>query len=459
MYNMRCYFILTVLVAGFPSLVPLTAQETETAVMTLHDCMEYALASSIDMRVSGADRDDEQSARRQAIFDAFMPSVSASTYVSGSFGRNIDPETNIYSSTSSFYNGYSVSGSIVLFDGFRSVNNMKIAGTAVRMGLSREEQLRDKICLATMVAYYNVLYYSELEKVLSEQVETAELSLRKARRQEELGQKGHAEVVQMESDLAKRRYDLTNVSNQHADALITLKDIMFYPVDEALELAGDAEEDTPLYEDSALTDSGVRELVRGALSSLPEVEESRLSLETAAMQLRTARWAYSPSLTLSGGWSSSYFDYPGTADYVGLPFREQLSANSGEYVQLSLSIPIFDRFSRRTEIARMKNACARAQAEYDRTLRDVENEVRRAVNDRDGAMAAYAQALRLAEVQREAYLLDTRRFEQGLISAIEYSSSSQSYLNAQAERLGARFRYMIKDSVVRYYGGTPYIEQ
>ena len=430
--------------------------------MSLRDCMEYALDASTKMRISEADRDDEQAARRQAIFEAFTPSVSASTYASNSYGRNIDPETNIYNTVTSFYNGYSMSGSIVLFDGFRAVNNLKVANTAMKMGFSTEQRTRDEICLATMEAFYNVLYYTELEKVLREQVETAEQSLLKAAREEELGQKGHAEVVQMESDLAKRRYDLINTSNMRSDAMITLKDVMFYPVDEALEL--EVPSDAEMFPaDAAAAPSAsalqARELARRAVETLPQAVEARLSLENASTELRAARWAYSPTLSLSAGWSSSYYDYPGMADYTALPFAEQLSVNGGEYIQLSLSIPIFDRLSRRSNISRKKNAYARAGAQYDQTMKDIENEVYRAVSDRDGAMAAYLQAERLSAAQQEAYRLDTRRFEQGLISSIEYRTSSESYLNAQAERLGAKFKYMIKDSVVRYYGGTPYLEQ
>ena len=423
--------------------------------MSLRDCMEYALDASTKMRISEADRDDEQAARRQAIFEAFTPSVSASTYASNSYGRNIDPETNIYNTVTSFYNGYSLSGSIVLFDGFRAVNNLKVANTAMKMGLSAEQRTRDEICLATMEAFYNVLYYTELEKVLSEQVETAEQSLLKAAREEELGQKGHAEVVQIESDLAKRRYDLINTSNMRSDAMITLKDVMFYPVDGALELEAPADAAAA----PSASEQQARELARRAVETLPQAVEARLSLENASTELRAARWAYSPTLSLSAGWSSSYYDYPGMADYTALPFAEQLSVNGGEYIQLSLSIPIFDRLSRRSNISRKKNAYARAGAQYDQTMKDIENEVYRAVSDRDGAMAAYLQAERLSEAQQEAYRLDTRRFEQGLISSIEYRTSSESYLNAQAERLGAKFKYMIKDSVVRYYGGTPYLEQ
>lgn len=452
----RCKLISAIiLMAAGPVCGAQESPERACVRMSLRDCMEYALDASTKMRISEADRDDEQAARRQAIFEAFTPSVSASTYASNSYGRNIDPETNIYNTVTSFYNGYSLSGSIVLFDGFRAVNNLKVANTAMKMGLSAEQRTRDEICLATMEAFYNVLYYTELEKVLREQVETAEQSLLKAAREEELGQKGHAEVVQIESDLAKRRYDLINTSNMRSDAMITLKDVMFYPVDGALELEAPA--------DAAAAPSAsalqARELARRAVETLPQAVEARLSLENASTELRAARWAYSPTLSLSAGWSSSYYDYPGMADYTALPFAEQLSVNGGEYIQLSLSIPIFDRLSRRSNISRKKNAYARAGAQYDQTMKDIENEVYRAVSDRDGAMAAYLQAERLSAAQQEAYRLDTRRFEQGLISSIEYRTSSESYLNAQAERLGAKFKYMIKDSVVRYYGGTPYLEQ
>lgn len=90
------------------------------------------------------------------------------------------------------------------------------------------------ICLAVMEAYYNVVYYKRLADIYEEQVSEAEMALKKAVRQEELGQKGHADVVQMEADLADRKYDLTNVRNSYKDQLMTLGDLMFWPPEEEL---------------------------------------------------------------------------------------------------------------------------------------------------------------------------------------------------------------------------------
>ncbi|MBO7630602.1 MAG: hypothetical protein J6S87_11805, partial [Bacteroidales bacterium] len=97
------------------------AYAQDTAVMTLRDCIRYALSHSAEMRVLQADLGDSQLARRNAILNAFTPAVSGDVYAYSNFGRSIDPETNTYSTTTSFHNGYGVSAGITLFNGFRAV--------------------------------------------------------------------------------------------------------------------------------------------------------------------------------------------------------------------------------------------------------------------------------------------------------------------------------------------------
>lgn len=445
----------SILVIVFSVLFPLIGNAQETGsprVLSLHDCMEYAVSNSTRMRIQAADRKDEQWQRRQAIMRVFTPSVDAQTYAYNQYGRNLDPETNTYNNVTTFHNGYSVSAGITLFDGFQSVNNMRMATTAAKMGLSKEQQTQDEICLATMEAYYNVIYYTELESVLKGQVETAQTARDKAVRQEELGQKGHADVLQMESELAQKQYQLITAGNQKNDAIITLKDVMFWPIEDELSIEIEVSE-------PVLTLAQASELSSSAKAFLPDAEIALMNVRQAKLDLKSARGAYSPTLGLYGGWSTTYYTYPGRADYTPMPFGDQFKNNGGEYIQLSLSIPIFDQFRRRTALNMKKNALVRAEAEFDQKMRDIENEVVRAVSDRDGAQAAFHQADRLAEVQKEAFQLSTKQFETGLISAIEYQTASQTYLNAMAERMNSLLKLRIKDAVVRYYNGESYINQ
>ena len=434
------------------ALINLSAQDTIT--MNLKDCMRYAVEHSTKMRIQQADIRDAQIDRRDAILAAFTPSVDGNTYAYFNFGRSIDPETNLYSLTTSFHNGYSLSGGIYLFNGFQAVNNLKITKTAQQMGLTKEQQIQDQICLATMEAYCNVLYYTELENVLKEQLTTAEKSLQLAAKQEQLGQKSHADVVQMQSDLAAIQYQLTICHNNLNNAFITLKDVMFWPVEKPLKVDG------PVIAPS-LTEwsQDVSELVSHAQRSMPSVLLAEGAMKNAQLSLKTARWKLLPTLSLYGGWSSSFFTYPGKDGYVPTPYLDQIKNNRGEYLQLSMSIPIYDHLSRHSNIAKKKNAYERAKADYDQALRDVEAEVLRAVADRDGSADALKQAETRAALQKEAFSLNGKRFEQGLISSIEYQTASNNYLNALAEQLNARLQYFIKNSVVSYYRGIPYLEQ
>ena len=432
-----------------------TVKAQDTITMNLKECMRYAMEHSTKMRIQEANNRDAQIDRRDAILSAFTPSVSGNTYAYYNFGRSIDPETNTYTVVTSFHNGYSLSAGITLFNGFQAVNNLKITKTAQQMGLTKEQQIEDQLCLATMEAYCNVLYYTELEKALRGQVATAEKALQLATKQEQLGQKSHADVVQMQSDLAERQYLLTTCRNNLNNAIVTLKDVMFWPIEEPLKIDESIAQQVFLIND--LVDA--QRMVEKARHAMPSVLLAEGTMNNARLALKTARWQLLPTLSLYGGWSSSYFTYPGKDGYVPTPYFDQIKNNRGEYIQLSLSIPIYDHLSRHSNIAKKKNAYDRAQADYEQSLRDVEAEVLRAVADRDGASDALKQAETRASLQEEAFSLNGKRFEQGLISSIEYQTASNSYLNALAEQLNARLQYFIKNSVVNYYKGIPYIEQ
>ncbi|MBQ5993755.1 MAG: TolC family protein [Bacteroidales bacterium] len=424
-----------------------TAHAQDTAVMTLRDCIRYALSHSAEMRVLQADLGDAQLSRRNAILNAFTPVVSGDVYAYSNFGRSIDPETNTYSTTTSFHNGYGISAGITLFNGFRAVNNLKITKLAESTGVTRIQQSEDRIRLATMEAYCNVLYYTELLKTLQSQTETAEAALRLAQRQKELGQKSPAEVLQMEADLSDRRYRFIVCENQLQNSYITLKDIMLYPTEQPFSVA-DVEADT------VLSDAVRTMEVSRAAERLPAVIIAENERQTARLALKTAKWQLLPSMSLYGGWSSTYFTYPGRTEYVPVPYWKQLSDNGGEYVQLSLSIPIYDRLSRQTEIARRRNDCDRAEARYAQARQTVEAEIHRVLADRDGAAAALRQAEQHAALQQQLYAMSAKQFEQGLISALDYRTVADNHLNATAELLNAKLQLFLKTWVVRYYFGV-----
>ena len=440
------YIFFFVLTAGLSSLLsPARGQE----VMTLHDCMAYAVSNSTKMRIQEAAVGDAQIDRRDAALTLFTPRIDAQTYAYYNFGRSIDPQTNTYFNTTSFHNNYSVSAGYDLFDGFKAVNNYKISKTGLLIAESQEKQVEADICLAVMEAYYNVVYYKRLCDVYDEQVSVARQALAKARKQEEIGQKGHADVIQMEADLADRQYDFTNTCNMYQDQKMTLADLMFWPLDQELVI----DTSMPAWQLDPVSTNAV---VDFALDHNPAVRIASWQQLNAQRELNTAKWQLLPSVGLYAGWNTSYYTYQGAAT---APFMSQFRNNGGEYVEVSVSIPIWNRLTKYSAISRKRHALNKATATLDQKRRDVESEVRRAVQDRDGSALAYEQAQYKAEVQEEAYTLNLKKLEQGLISPLEFQTANNNYLKAQADEMNSLFKYLIKNAVVRYYNGVEYVNQ
>lgn len=425
--------------------------------LNLKDCMVYALENSAKMKIQKLDTDDARVLRRDAILNLFTPQVSAGTYAYSNFGRSVDPETNTYVSTTSFNNGYSVSGGITLFNGFSAVNNAKIYKTALNMGIEMEQLVEDEICLAVMEAYCNILYYGELVKILEAQVQTSSQMLILAKKQEELGQKGYSDVIGVDAELADRESQLISTRNMYADAILTLKDIMFWPTDRELLLDESILQNVALFAVPNMEEK--EQVIDYAVNNMPSVAIAKGTMQNALLDLKSAKWKFSPSLSLYAGWSTSYYTYPGMEGYVPAPFHTQFRNNGGEYIQLSLSIPIFDRFSIYSNLRRKKNTYSRASLQYDQKVREVEAEVTRAIQDRDGALAAFKQADKRVLLQKEVYQLNNKQLEYGLISIIDFQKVSDNWLNAESCRLDALLKYYIKNSIVNYYKGTSYISQ
>ena len=383
-----------------------TVSASGQTTMNLNDCMRYAISNSTKVRIQEAAIGDARIARRDAALTLFTPQITAQTYAYYNFGRSIDPQTNTYFNTTSFHNNYGVSAGYDLFDGFKAVNNYRISKTGMLIADSQEKQVEADICLAVMEAYYNVVYYKRLCDVYEEQVAAAEQALAKAKRQEELGQKGHADVIQMEADLADRQYDLTNTYNKYLDQKMTLSDLMFWPMDEELVI----DTSMPVWQIEPVATESV---VDFALEHNPGIRMASWKELNAKRELSTAKWQVLPSIGLYAGWNTSYYTYQGAATS---PFWNQFRNNGGEYVEVSLQIPIWNRLAKASAISKKRNALQKATAELDQKRRDVESEVRRAVQDRDGSAIAYQQAQRKAEVQAEAYTLNLKKLEQGLIS-------------------------------------------
>lgn len=208
--------------------------------------------------------------------------------------------------------------------------------------------------------------------------------------------------------------------------------------------------------------------INGDASPLPEGEEpgvgslgalgSPPSLLLASQKAEDLRYAYLisrgkllPTLSLGGGVSTNFYRNLSLGGSVE-PFGRQLHNNLGEYVYLSLSIPIFNPSSWRS--------AKRAKGEWKKAMLDLDNERRKwnddyvqAVADRDGYRKETTQMERKVASDSLAYHLSMRKYEEGMLSTFDLHESAQTLLESRIKLLQTRLLYAMKQRLVRYYEG------
>ncbi|MDD4849031.1 MAG: TolC family protein, partial [Bacteroidales bacterium] len=350
-------------------------------------------------------------------------------------------------------NNYSLSAEYVLFNGFNVVNNYRIAKNAKAMGVAETQQIEDDICLEVIQSYYNVLYYMKMSDLGKQQLQEAQANLLLTQSQESQGLKGFSDVAEMEATVAEKDYNLIKMQNNFDNAMSVLKQKMFFPLQDSLSI----ERDLIVKIDATGTDENISNIAENAKSYLPTILISENKIREAQLTLMTSKWKLAPQLSAYASYSTNYAQAL-DGSYPSDPFWDQIKSRQGQYVQLSMFIPIFSGLERQSNIRRNKNNLNIARYRYEDNMKNVEVEIELAVQDKEGAMKAFVQADKRAAAQRVAHKLNQKKYEQGLISAIELQTSSNNVLLAEAERLNAFFQYNLKYKVVQYYKGDGYLE-
>jgi outer membrane protein len=445
-------FIFT-LVIIIVSMSRMLAQEGQGKMWSLHDCMQYAIENSRKAKIQEAKNDNKRLEYREAYLK-WAPSISGGASATTSFGRSIDPETNIYTNTTSLSNNYQINANYTIFNGFSTVNNFKISKIARLSGVEESQLIEDDISLRTIQAYFNVLYRIGMVKITKEQLEESKQNYYQTQVMEELGLKGQADLLQVEAKMASDDYNYVKEQNNLENELISLKDVMFFPFDEHLQVDTNIVWIVDPFFEKESSDS----IFQAAKLFLPSLKVADFNLRTAQLKHHTSKWQILPNIYAQGGVNSGYMKYF-SSESTSTPFFKQLESNLGEYVGIGVNIPIFNALSRQTTKGKLKNEVKIAQYEKEQKLQEVATAIKKAVQEMEGSAKEYIQADKKENAQEIAHKANLNKYKEGLISVLDLQTSSNQLLLSKALKLNSALTYLIKTKVVNYYKGTSYIDQ
>ena len=406
-----------------------------SAQMTLQDCLIYAKEHAHANRINALEvRKAELEARQSA--SRLMPYVGLSASGNLSFGRNIDPETNTYDNKQTLSTGFGLQMSMPLFDGLVSINNLKSAQTARLRMMKSAAVEKDRIAIEVIRAFYEVSYCNAMVAQMKEQLTRDRKDLEGVERQKDLGIKSGSDVAELKALVANDEYELLNQENLLRKAYLSLRSAMGMELtDEPMDLA---EDDEP----ATIVETGF-----GPVH--PKVAEAQLTCKELEYRLKAAKGGYSPTISFTGGVTTSFYKMLGS-EYAAPSFRRQWRDNMGQYLGLSVSIPLFDGLSTVNSVKWASVNLKESELKLEQTKYELERETIEAELDYTSACDEHYAAVKRVEAEELAYKAVRRKFELGMSSAVDLYTSAAKLSAAKANVEGKRIQKIISLITLNY---------
>jgi outer membrane protein len=414
---------------------------TQEKRWTLGDCIQYAIEHSQSIERQSVQNEIYKQNLMNSIINQ-APDIRASVGAQSNYGRSLDYSTNTYINVNTFSNNNNVSASMPLFAGFSYLNTTRHSNIMRKMGRESKQEIEDNVSLNTIESFYNVIYYQAMVNLAHEQLKESEENLRRMQQMESLGMKGKADLAEVEAKKAEDQYKLVRQQNLLRTMTVKLKDVMFFPIEDELEIEATMPEILVMQN---LPDN-ISSIYESAKENLPAARALDLQLQGAKADYAAIKGSLFPTLSLSTGMFAGY-----NSSKKDVSFENQLKDNLGKYVGFSLQIPIFNNNVLGTKARISKQNYYMAQIRYNEDTRKLQNDIQQAVLDMEGTAEEFFYAQLREKSSDLAYMVNKRKYEEGLLSIIELYASSNQLLMAKAEKIRTQLDYVVKKHFVDYY--------
>ncbi|WP_074405656.1 MULTISPECIES: TolC family protein [Aquimarina] len=419
---------------------------------SLDDCVAYAVDHNLQLKDFKYNQDANKETYRQSVRN-LLPSINAFSDYNIRYGRSVDPNNNNIVNTDFFSNNYRLNAEIDLFRGFQKINTIKASKFLNKA--ANEEALHQKYLLAfrVMSAFYDIQFMEGLLTISKEQEEVSTTNYTLVKRQVELGQKAKADLYEAESALLADQLLVTQNENNVAAAKLkliqemNLEDVTTISIQSSLIEADDNVDIFKANRDS---------IYSKAATFVPIIKAQELKAKAAKKQLAIARGGLYPSLSFFAGYQTGYFE-TNVNDNTGrvISFKNQIKDNVSKYVGVSLNIPISNGWSNRSRVKQQKVEMMRADNNFDIQKQELFKLIQQLVQEGDALRSEYRQSSQKMNAQVLTFKIAQKRYEKGLISAIELNQSKNLLANSQNENLQVQLRLKVNESTLDFYNGLP----
>lgn len=426
--------------------------QTATRQWSLRDCINYALENNIQLQKT---RLNKLSAEEDVLQSeaALLPSLSASTNQNVTYrpwvasGMNTVANGYVQSSVDKvYYNGsYGVNGNWTIWNGNQNHNTVKMNKLAAQQAELDSAITANNIQEQIAQLYVQILYSNEAIEVNKQSLQTSKKNEERGQEMVRVGKMSKADLAQLTAQRAQDEYNIVAAESNLRNYKRQLKQLLQITDYEEFNVKIPNTTDAQ----ALATIPALNTVYETALLSRPEIQNSKLAIESSELNMKIAKASNMPTIGLTGSAGTN------TTSMSNTGMGNQLKTNFDLGVGVSVSVPLFDNRKKKT-------AVNKANIQRESAMLDLKNQETTLYSTIEGywldAMTnqeKYKAAKVSVESEQKSYDLLSEQFRLGLKNIIELMTGKDKLLNAQQNELQSKYLTILNQQMLKFYQGKP----
>jgi outer membrane protein len=470
-----------VLLLAFAAVYAQPANNKPVEKWDLLRCVQYAMENNISIRQQDIQAKVDQLTYKQSVSTQY-PNLNLGANIGINTGRSIDRTTNLYTTQSIFYNGFNLQSNVDIFNWFSKRNTISGNKYAADASVAAVDKLKDDVSLNIAAAYLQILLGRELVDITKAQISVDSAQLEHTKKLVDAGSVPELNLVQIQTQMANDSFNLVSAQGNVMQSLLLLKSLLNLDAGMPFDINVPPVEMIPIDPIAELQPEFVYAL---ALKNMPQQKVSKLRLEAAQKFADAAKGAMYPSIgggisigtnyssikanprllssTPAGFDTVGYIPGPNTPvvkpafnnqyDFYASPYGSQIGDNFSNGIGISVSVPIFNGRSARTNWEKQKLNVKSMSLQKELDSMTLKQDIYKAYTDAMTALQKFNSSNRAVERAEKAFSYSQKRYEVGLMNTIDLLFSQNDLFSATLNRLNAQYDYVFKMKVLEFYKG------
>lgn len=406
---------------------------------SLEKCVSYAIENNNSVKQSELASQLQETEITRAEMD-FYPTVSGSTGVDYGFGKPLGKN--------SFNNSFGISSGITLYNGNRNKNTLKRAEKNLEISKLNVQKIQDDITLRVVNAYLTILYNQESVKIAKDQIKVGENLVVRMKELVALGTKARNDLFQVEANLATNEERLVTAENNLDLSLLNLAQIL------QISHKGFSIEEVKINIKTAKLIYSNSDLIYSkSLKLRPEIQSATMNIENANLDIAMAKSGMLPTVSASYRFNTGFVDVQDALRQSA--YFKQLVDNRGHSVGVSVQIPIFDKFSTRTNTQRAQIQKEIAEYTLENEKTNLRATIERAFLDAKTSLKTFEATKKSVLAQEEAFRIAQERYDLGVLTSFDFDQVRNQLVNAQSSFIRAKYNFIFRTKFLEFYYGLP----